>query len=145
MTRGHHGERDPKPDLVDWWMGESAYVPPPTPSRQRRFVRALLAVSAVAVTLALAKYAIDVLAILVVLTAFFVALHIVRRRVEWSKARSPGWVWLAVIAVVVALFVAFPVVKSGGASALSRYVPEAITDFLVWSQSHGWGNLALFR
>ncbi len=126
-------------------MGESVYVPPPTLFGQRRLVRALLVVSAAAVILALARYALDLLAILVVLTAFGVALHIVGQRIGRSSLHSPGWVWPAVIAVAVALFVAFPVVTPNHASTLSRYVPKAVTDFLDWSEIHGWESLGLFR
>ena len=144
MTRGDSGESEPKPDLLELWAGEPAEPAPPPPSGLHWLVQALLAVAALAVILLLAKYAIDILIILVGLTAVGVVLHVVGERVVQSNLLSPGWIWPTVIAVGVGVFIAYPVFAPEGAASLSGYVPKVVVDFFDWSESHGWGHRALY-
>ncbi len=124
MTHGEHHEPEPKPDLLEFWAGEPAGPPAPPPSGLHWLVQALLAVATLAVILLLAKYAIDILLILVGLGAVGVVLHVIGERVVQSNFLSPGWIWPTVIAVGVGLFIAYPVFAPDGAASLSALRAE---------------------
>ena len=144
MTHGEKHEPEPKPDLLELWAGEPAEPAAPPPSGLHWLVQALLAVAALAVILFLAKYAADILVILVGLAAVGVVLHVIGERVVQSNFLSPGWIWPTVIAVGVGLFIAYPVLAPDGAASLSGYVPKVVVDFFDWSESHGWGHRAVY-
>jgi hypothetical protein len=144
MTHGDKHEPEPKPDLLELWAGDPAEPPAPQPSGLHWLVQTLLAVVALAVILLLAKYAIDILAIVVGLGAVAVVLHVVGERVVRSNFLTRGWLLPTAMAVGVGLFVAYPFIAPEGASSLERFVPQPVVEFFDWSESHGWGQRAVY-
>jgi Bacterial Ig-like domain (group 3) len=144
MTKDDKHETDPKQDLLEMWMGESeedAEAPRHSPLHQCAMV--LLAVAAVILCVVLAKYAADVLVILLTMAVAVLVLRVVETFLVESSFFTFGT--FAILAVGAALFAYLFLMPGGSSAALTRYVPAPVFTFLDWSESHGWGHTALIQ
>lgn len=139
MSAHKRGGLGSKPDLLELWMGEPADGPRP-PSGARRAATVTLAAGAIAAGVVLAKYAIDVLVIVLALLAAGVVLRAIERRLSGSDLLSPGW--LVAIGLGLVLFSYAVTAPSGAFGALARRLPKPVSDFLEWSENRGWAGRA---
>jgi len=117
--------------------------PAPAPSTRRHST--VLAVAGglvgVALTLVLARYAIDVLFFLVGLAVLGLLLHLLGTWLAESDLLSPGWFTIVVLGAALAAW-AF-LVPAEGLSGLGRYVPKPVADAFEAMESRGWAGRAL--
>jgi hypothetical protein len=128
-------------ELLRLWMGDTdEEVPPPRRRVSTPVVLACIAVAAVA-GLALAKYAVDVLVISIVLVGGGLLLHFVGTWLAESDILSPGWFLVMLLATALAGWALVHPMAS--AQRLGRYVPGPVAKFFEWSESKGWGQRLL--
>jgi hypothetical protein len=126
--------------LLHMWMGDPEKAP-----KRRRSAPTGLVVAGSLVTLAalalMAKFAVDVLGIVLALAAVGIALHVLGIRLAESDILSPGW--LLIILLGVALFAYAFFVPAESVAGLGRYMPRWMVAGLEWSEQHGWAGRAL--
>jgi hypothetical protein len=140
MSRRRPDRTGPKPDLLRLWMGAPDEPPPVRPSIVRSFLQVLLAAGGVVAVALLAKYAVDVLAILLAIFVAGLVVYIVGTRLAESTLLTPGT--FAIAAAVVALFAYAFLAPADGMLSLSRYLPSPVVRFLAWSEERGWAGRA---
>ena len=143
MNRDGEDTKGSKPDLLKLWMGEPEDAAPPRSSGLHRFLLALLAVASAVAFIVLAKYAIDILAILLGLLVAGLVLHIVGSRIAQSNLLSPGWLVIILLGAAVLAYAVLP--RGDYFAGLARYVPQPVAEFFAWTESHGWGHVALLE
>ena len=132
------GTTDPE-TLLKLWMAQRKE----RASRQRRprGVTVVLVLVAAIALVVMAKYALDVLGILLALIVIGLLLHTLQIKLAESDILSPGW--LIIIVLSVAFFAYAFVVPATSVAALGRYVPKWLVTALEWSEERGWGHRAL--
>lgn len=142
MTPKHHADADEKPDLLKLWMGSGQEEAAPEHSGLvRRFLTVVLALCGLIGLILMAKYAIDVLAIVLGISIAGVLLHAVATRVAGSYLLSPGGLAMVVFGV---LLMGYAVLGSGRSfEIIAKYVPAPVHRFFDWSEEHGWARHAL--
>ena len=142
MDKGAKHETPAKPDLLEMWTGESDVEPDgPRSSPLRQFMLVLLTVAAVVLCVVLAKYAVDVLTILLMMTLAVLVLRAVESILVESSFFTFGMFGVLLLGAAVLAY-AFMGPRAGF-STLARYVPAPVVAFLNWSETHGWGHTAL--
>jgi hypothetical protein len=136
MSAHHASESEKKPDLLQLWLGQTEETPPPRRSPVGSLFRLLVGLAGVVALVLLAKYAVDVLTIVLALLVTGLVLHIVGTKLAQSTLLSPGPIAIAV-AVVALLAYAFMAPSDGPVS-----LPEPVARFLAWSEERGWGHRA---
>lgn len=126
--------------LLNLWMGDKQEAGSRRQPLPTGLVVALAAGGAIALLL-LAKYALDVLTILLALAAVGLVLHVLGLRLAESDILSPGWFLIIVLGVALFAYAFF--VPAQSVAGLSRYMPKWMVAGLEWSESHGWGQRAL--
>jgi hypothetical protein len=137
-----HVPKEPKPDLLRLWMGEPDEQPLPRRSPLHPLLTAILTVGGLVAAIVLAKFAVDVLVILLALLVTGLVLHVVGTKVAESTWLSPGT--FAIAASVVCLFAYAFLAPADGVVSLRRYLPKSVVQLLTWSEEHGWGHRALY-
>lgn len=135
-----HDRSQPKPDLLRLWMGAPEEQRASRPSLLRRALVVLASLGAVVGTIVLAKFAIDVLAILLALLVTGLVLHIVGSRVAQSTLLTPGT--FAIVGAFVALFAYAFLAPEGDDLSLERYLPAPVVSFLTRAEGLGWAGRA---
>jgi hypothetical protein len=127
--------------LLDLWMGEQELVAVRA-ARPRLTAVKLAGVLAGIIAIALlAKYALDVLTILLALTAVGLALHVLGIRLAESELLSPGWFLILVLGVALVGYALF--VPASSVAGLGQYMPKWMVAAMEWSESKGWGQRVL--
>jgi hypothetical protein len=127
--------------LLDLWMADKSGAPV---TRKRRPQLGTVVVSSVIVLVVgavLAKFAIDVLGVLVALVAVGLVLHVLGIRLAESEILSPSW--LLIILLAIGLFAYAFLVPTESVAGLGRYMPRWLVAGLEWSEQHGWAARAL--
>jgi hypothetical protein len=138
----HEADQEPEPDLLEVWMGESEKDAEAFRSSPRhRFVMVLLAAAAVVLCVVLAKYAADVLTILLVMALAVIVLRAIESFLVETSFFTIGT--LGILALGAFLFAYTFLTPSGATRALTRYLPAPVIAFLDWSESHGWARTVL--
>ena len=132
-------DESPEPrKLLDFWMGGLRLDSEPP---RRSGTAAILATAALSIAglLLLAKYAADILVLLVPIAIALAALHLVLQALMRSTLLSPGWLMagLLVVGLFAWLFVPNDLFHE------ERWIPRPIVRILEWSQTRGWGHTAL--
>jgi hypothetical protein len=142
MDKDARQKDEPKPDLLELWMGESEESAETT-SRSPWWRPILLLLLATALAVILAKYAVDVLVVLLVMAVAALVLRIIESHLVESGSFTLGTVaiFLCGAAVLGYLLIA----PSGAYEFMAQHVPAPITAFFAWSENHGWGHTALAR
>jgi hypothetical protein len=136
-----HVPKEPKPDLLKLWMGEPDERAQPRRSPLHALLTVVLAAGGLVAAVVLAKYALDILVIVLALLVTGLVLHIVGTKVAESTWLSPGT--FAIAAAFVALLGYAVFSPAGSAVRLGRYMPRPLVAFLEWSESRGWAQRAL--
>lgn len=128
-------------ELLHLWMGEP--LSEPAPPRARGPLPFVGAAAVVLLAIALAKWAADVLLLIVALVAIGLLLHVVGTWLTESDLLSPGWFLALVLAAALGFWAFF--YPTDGLEGLGRYVPKPVAQFFAWSESRGWAQRVLLR
>jgi hypothetical protein len=128
-------------NLLHLWMGnDRGSGSPPGRQRQRIGVTVLTASIAVIAAALMAKFAIDLLAIVLALVGAGIVLHVLGISLAESDILSPGW--LLIILLGIALFAYAFLVPAESVAGLGRYMPKWMITGLERSEQHGWAQRA---
>lgn len=127
--------------LLDLWMGDEDRRSRPPGWRPSRGMVIGISMAGALIVALLLKYALDVLAILLVLAAVGIALHILGIRLAESEILSPGWFLIFVLATALVAYAVL--VPADSMAGLGRYMPKWMVAALEWSESRGWGQRVL--
>lgn len=140
MTEDDKDKTDPKPDLLEMWAGESQVeAEAPRSVSRRRLLLELILAAVLAVVLA--KYAVDVLFVLLVMAIAALVLHIVEKRLVTTGVFTIGGIAIIVCGGAFLGYLFFA--PSAVYEAMADHVPGPVFAFFDWSESHGWGQTAL--
>ncbi len=136
------GKKADRPSMLDLWTGgqvDNGAPPPRNPVGG--IFKAALTFLAIALAVYLAKYAVDVLMILLTIAVVGLVLHIVGSRLAEANLLNPGPI--LIFAFAVGLFVYAFVAPSGALDALAKKAPAPVVRFFEWSAEHGWARRAI--
>ena len=140
MTEDDKREADPKPDLLEMWAGESQVeADAPSGVSRRRLLFELLLAAVLAVVLA--KYAVDILFVLLVMAIAALVLHIIEKRLVASGVFTLGGIAIIICGGAFLGYLFFA--PSTVYEVMADHVPGPVFAFFDWSESHGWGQTAL--
>ena len=138
MTQPNADESPETGKLLDFWMGGLRLDSGPPGGRSSAFIW-VTAAAAILVILLLARYAADILLLLVPIGAALVALHLTLQALMRSTLLSTGWVVAAVLLVGLGAWIFVP----NDFLDEEPWIPKSVVRVLEWSQARGWGHTSM--
>jgi hypothetical protein len=138
VTQPNADESPETGKLLDFWMGGLRLDSGPPGGRSSAFIW-VTAAAAILVILLLARYAADILLLLVPIGAALVALHLTLQALMRSTLLSTGWVVAAVLVMGLGAWIFVP----NDFLNDEPWIPKSVMRVLEWSQARGWGHTAM--